>query len=86
MRCVMCKGNIASTKQTYIQKFDNCTIIIKDVPALVCSQCSEVYYSDEISKKLEEVVDRLQSMVRDVAIFEYDKVYMQLDGFGINHK
>ena len=70
----MCKGNIVSTKHTYIQEFDNCIIIIKNVPALVCSQCGEVYYSDEISEKLEEIVDRLQGMVKDVAIFEYDKV------------
>jgi YgiT-type zinc finger domain-containing protein len=70
----MCKGNIASTKHTFIQEFDNCIIIIKNVPALVCSQCGEVYYSDEISEKLEEILDRLQGMVKDVAIFEYEKV------------
>jgi len=70
----MCKGNIASTRHTFIQEFDNCIIIIKNVPALVCSQCGEVYYSDEISEKLEEILDRLQGMVKDVAIFEYEKV------------
>ena len=74
MRCIMCKGDIASTKHTYIQEFNNCIIIIKNVPALVCSQCGEVYYSDEISEKLEEIVERLQGMVKDIAIFEYDKV------------
>ena len=74
MRCIMCKGNVTETKRTFIQEFDNCIIIIKNVPALVCAQCGEVYYSDEISEKLEEIVDRLQAMVKDVAIFEYDKV------------
>ena len=74
MRCILCKGNAIETKHTYIQEFDNCIIIIKNVPALVCSQCGEVYYSDEIAEKLEEIVDRLQVMVKDVAIFEYDKV------------
>ena len=70
----MCKGNTVQTKHTYIQEFENCIIIIKNVPALVCSQCGEVYYSDEISEKLEEILDRLQGMVKDVAIFEYEKV------------
>ena len=74
MRCIMCKGNIIETKHTYIQEFDNCIISIKNVPALVCSQCGEVCYSDEISEKSEEIVGRLQAMVKDVAIFEYDKV------------
>ena len=70
----MCKGNVIETNRTYIQEFDNGIIIIKNVPALVCSQCGEVYYSDEIAEKLEEIVDRLQSMVTDVAIFDFDKV------------
>lgn len=74
MNCIMCRGSITETKHTYIQEFENCIIIIKNVPALVCSQCGEVYYSDEIAEKLEEIVNRLQVMVKDVAIFEYDKV------------
>ena len=74
MRCIMCKGNTTQTTRTYIQEFENCIIIIKNVPAFVCSQCGEVYYSDEIAEKLEEIVNRLQGMVKDVAIFEYDKV------------
>ena len=74
MRCIMCKGNTSQTTHTYIQEFDNCIIIIKNVPAIVCSQCGEVYYSDDIAEKLEEIVNRLQAIVKDVAIFEYDKV------------
>ena len=74
MKCIMCKGSVIESKHTFIHEFDNCIIIIKNVPALVCAQCGEVYYSDEIAEKLEEIVNRLQTMVKDVAIFEYDKV------------
>ena len=74
MKCIMCKGSVIESKHTFIQEFDNCIIIIKNVPALVRAQCGEVYYSDEIAEKLEEIVNRLQTMVKDVAIFEYDKV------------
>lgn len=70
----MCKGSIVQTKHTYIQEFEDCIIIIKNVPALVCLQCGEVYYSDEISDRLEENINRLQNIVKDIAIFEYDKV------------
>ena len=69
----MCKGNTIETKRTFIQEDEQC-IIIKNVPAIVCSQCGEVYYHDAIAEKLEEIVNRLQNMVKDVGIFEYDKV------------
>ncbi len=74
MRCVMCKGNTIETKRTFIQEDEHCIIIIKNVPAIVCSQCGEVYYHDAIAEKLEEIVNRLQNMVKDVGIFEFDKV------------
>ena len=74
MRCIICKGNTIETKRTFIQEDENCIIIIKNVPAIVCSQCGEVYYKDEIAEKLEEIINLLQKMVKDVAIFEFDKV------------
>ena len=74
MRSIICKGNTIETKRTFIQEDENCIIIIKNVPAIVCSQCGEVYYKDEIAEKLEEIINLLQKMVKDVAIFEFDKV------------
>ena len=74
MKCIMCKGSIIPQRHTFIQELENCIIIIKNVPALVCPQCGEVYYNDEVSEKLEEIVNRLQNIVKDVAIFEYEKV------------
>ena len=74
----MCNGSIIQTIHNVFQEFDHC-IIIKNVSALVCSQCGEAYYSDEISDKLEGIMKRLQDIVKDIAIFEYDKTVKRLD-------
>lgn len=74
MTCFMCKGDTAPKVKTYVANLDKCVIIIKNVPALVCSQCGEVYYTDEVAEKLEVIVDKLEKMIEDVAIVEYSKM------------
>ena len=41
---------------------------------MVCTQCGEAYYSDEVSDRLEQIIDKIRDMVQEVAIVEYDKV------------
>ncbi|MBL0053087.1 MAG: type II toxin-antitoxin system MqsA family antitoxin [Bacteroidetes bacterium] len=47
MKCLDCKHGVPETGQATVS-FDrnNCTVIIQDVPALVCPICS-AYYPDE---------------------------------------
>lgn len=46
-------------------------IIIKNVPALVCKQCGEVYFTDDVMQKLEAIIDRLENIIKEVAIVDY---------------
>ena len=46
-------------------------IIIKNVPALICDQCSEAYFTDKVMKNLEVIIDGLASIIKEVAIVEY---------------
>ena len=74
MRCLYCKGSLEDRQTNFIVDLGECIMIIKNVPSQVCSQCGEASYSNEVAKKLEIVVDRMRSMVRDVAVFEYSKI------------
>lgn len=71
MTCFMCKGDTEPKIKTYVANLDNCVIIIKNVPALVCNQCGEVYYTDEVAEQLEKIVDTMEKLVKEVAIVEY---------------
>ncbi|MCM1144938.1 MAG: type II toxin-antitoxin system MqsA family antitoxin [Blautia sp.] len=59
-------------KKTYVAILEECVIIVKNVPAMVCSQCGEVYYTDEVAERLEQIVQKLQQFVKEVAIVEYE--------------
>ena len=47
--CFMCKGTMEKKNTTFMVELNNTIIIIKNVPSLVCKQCGEVVYEDEIA-------------------------------------
>jgi YgiT-type zinc finger domain-containing protein len=56
MKCLDCKHGVPEKgKVTVSFDKDNCTFVIKDVPALVCPVCGAYYLDEEITQKLTEL-------------------------------
>ncbi|MCL2634726.1 MAG: type II toxin-antitoxin system MqsA family antitoxin [Oscillospiraceae bacterium] len=71
MTCFYCKGDTEQRLKTHAVTLDNCVIIIKNVPSLVCTQCDEVYFADDIMQSLEAIIDRFENVIKEVAIIDY---------------
>ena len=46
-------------------------IIIKDVPADVCTQCGERYFDDAVMGNLEKIVNGLKQLATEISIVNY---------------
>ena len=71
MTCFRCKGSTEQKLKTHAVTLDKCVIIIRNVPALVCSQCGEAYFTDDVMQKLESITDKLENIIKEVAIVDY---------------
>lgn len=71
MECFMCKGKMKEKRVNYIVDLENTIIIIKDVPAKVCTQCGEQYFDDETSENIEKIVNQLKELALEVTIVNY---------------
>ena len=71
MTCFHCKGDTEQKLKTHAVTLEKCVIIVKNVPALVRRQCGEVYFTDNVMKKLEAIIDKLESIIKEVAIVDY---------------
>ena len=71
MTCFRCKGDTENTLKTHAAALEKCVIIIKNVPGQTCKQCGEVYFADDVMQKMEDIKDRLETVVREVAIVDY---------------
>ena len=71
MNCFMCKGNLEKKDVNYLVDLDNKIIIIKGVPARVCTQCGEQYFDDETAENIEKIVNQLKKLTMEVSIVNY---------------
>lgn len=69
----MCKGKLEEKNTTFMVELDNCIIIIKNVPSLVCVQCGEVSYSNEVAKQLEKLVNTVRNSITEITIINYSE-------------
>ncbi|WP_312811907.1 type II toxin-antitoxin system MqsA family antitoxin [Sedimentibacter sp.] len=72
MNCFMCKGDMISKNTNYILDLDGSIIIIKNVPSLVCNQCGEVFYENEVMKRIEKIIDLFRNALTEIAVVNYD--------------
>lgn len=66
--------NKIKTKTTFTVEYNNCIIVIRNVPCLECRACGEQTFSDDVSAKLETIVNEAKRVLQDVSIIDYSKV------------
>ncbi len=71
MECFMCKGELKEKTVSYMVDLENTIIIIKGVPAKVCSQCGEQYFDDDTSRNIEAIVNQLKDLKTEVTVVNY---------------
>ena len=71
MQCHFCGGDMKKGKTTYTLNRAGYHLLIDDMPAWICAQCSEVYFEEnavEIMQELSKKMDRHVNKVREAAI------------------
>ena len=64
--CMYCKCmTTIPSFTTHVVNYKNCIIIIKNVPCDECEQCGEKYYSNEVAKQLESLVNIAKQLMQD---------------------
>ena len=72
MKCVICRhGETRQGTATVTLERENITIVFKDVPAMVCSNCGEEYVDDETAGRLLEIAQKAESSGVQVDIRHY---------------
>ena len=73
--CMYCKNSTTvNSTTTHVVNYKNCIIVIKNVPCLECDQCGEKYYTDEVTERLELIVDMAKKLMQEIAVIDYTQV------------
>lgn len=73
MNCFKCNEELVEKKVNYMVDLENTIIIIKGVPAKICTQCGEQYFDDQTSENIEKIVNKLKDLSTEVTIINYNE-------------
>lgn len=70
--CVICKtGTLEKGAETVMLERGEATIVIKQVPGLICTTCGEGYFSEEVADRLLHLVEEAASAGVEVDVRRY---------------
>lgn len=61
------------SKTTFTVEYKDCIIVIKNVPCLECEVCGEITFTDEVSEKIELLVDAAKKLMQEISVIDYGK-------------
>ncbi|MBR2743780.1 MAG: type II toxin-antitoxin system MqsA family antitoxin [Clostridia bacterium] len=71
MKCFMCNGDFIEKDVNYVVDLEKTIIIIKSVPARVCTQCGEKFFDDVVARSLEKMVNQFKELNTEIVIVNY---------------
>lgn len=66
--CYICKGAIKPARIEHMAHQGNLYVLIRELPAEVCSQCGETYLDDDSSKIIDDALRRSSDAEEHVEI------------------
>jgi YgiT-type zinc finger domain-containing protein len=63
--CLVCKGKLRERQVTRMQEYGGHWVLIENLPALVCEQCGETYYTPQAHDR---VIDLITGGVEPVRV------------------
>lgn len=66
--CYACGGTMKPGETTFTADFGTGVVVVRNVPATVCSQCGMDWINDEITGKIEEIVKDAKTKHRVVEV------------------
>ena len=74
MKCVRCKYGSTSKKKVNVKlERDGSIVIVKDVPAMVCDECGEMYFDSSTTKLMHQTANKALDSGTEVAIVHLKK-------------
>lgn len=69
MKCYYCKGKLKLKKITHNINRKGYDVILRDVPALVCQDCGEIFFEEQSVNQIQSLIENIDKKAADVRNF-----------------
>ena len=70
-QCPLCGGEKRQGKTIYSVDLRDGVVVVRDVPAQICSQCGEEWIDAQTAKVLEEIVNEAKGRASQVEVLSF---------------
>ena len=70
-RCPLCKGDMKEGFTTYSVDLKFGVVVVRNVPAKVCSQCGEEWIESKVAEELERIVNNARQNQLEVEVVSF---------------
>ena len=70
-KCPLCGGDKAPGTTIFSVDLGDGVVVVRSVPAQVCSQCGEEWIDDQTAKDLEDIVDQARKRHPQVEVLTF---------------
>ncbi|MEW5692669.1 MAG: type II toxin-antitoxin system MqsA family antitoxin [Candidatus Hydrogenedentota bacterium] len=60
-KCPLCKEEKKTGVTTYSVDFGSGVVVVRKVPAKICTQCGEEWINEKVAKRLENIIENARS-------------------------
>ena len=72
--CPICGGELLEGEfTTYAVDFKHTLLVVRDVPADVCSRCGTQWFAPDVTSKLEEMANEVREKKPELEIVSFNK-------------
>jgi|AP95_1055475.scaffolds.fasta_scaffold353581_1 YgiT-type zinc finger domain-containing protein len=71
--CPTCGGRLVKQTATIPFTFENTIVVVKNVPAEVCSSCHEPYVDGVVTDRLTPLLTQLRELHTEVSVVSYEE-------------
>ena len=71
MKCGQCAATMVESTTTDVSEYDNCLVIIRNVPCFKCTECGEIFYKADVVERLEKITESLRSVANEISIVNF---------------
>ncbi len=73
--CMYCKDTkYVQSTTPHVVTYQNCVIVIRNVPCLECDRCGERHYTDDVAEKIETIVAATKKLMQELAVVDYRSI------------
>jgi len=71
MKCIRCGNETYESTTTEAVEIDGGVLIIRNIPCYKCECCSEIHFTGDVVKRLEQIIASAKKHIQELAVVNF---------------